>query len=292
MATPLLGLPEYIPGLGDGLPGTTTLPGTGTSVPAGVEAVLEYNGIYLNIQVNADRYRISGIDGLGDADIRDTRDVNVNDDGETPYNAFYGGRTIVLNGEIQTYSVAKMRDMIMALRTAFSDIRNERPLHFRTGSFETDHYINCKKISSINIAESQGDLRAARGFQISLRASNPRFLSYYLSSVTSLANGDLLVAHNKGNYTAEPVYTIFGPCNVQTVSNYATGDSFTVRNISARNYFVYDVANKTFKDQNGVDQWNNMDDGADYVRLLPEENYLQFEGDAAQTVVGWHDSWI
>ena len=48
--------------------------------------------------------------------------VHPGDHGETPGNAFYGGRTITINGEIRYVHYPKMLDMRDALRIAFSEI--------------------------------------------------------------------------------------------------------------------------------------------------------------------------
>lgn len=162
-------------GLGGG-DADVSLHGTGRAVPRGVETLFQYNGLILNDRSVIDKYRIISIDGLDDADIRDSRDENPADDGETPNSAFYGGRTIAINGRVEAYELNKLRDMIQALRTAFADITQERQLHFLTGNGETDHYINCKKFSRNQIGEEQKHLNHFfRDFTITLRASDPCF---------------------------------------------------------------------------------------------------------------------
>lgn len=308
----VIGFEPYVSGPGDGQPGTQTLPGTGYAVPAGLEAVLEYNGLLLNVQQNIDRYRVSSIDGLGDSDIRDTRDVNTNDDGETPYNSFLGGRSIVISGTIDTYSVSKLRDMQQALRAAFADVTQERPLHFRLGDFTKDHVIYCKKVASIAMAETQTNYRVTRDFQISLRASNPRFLSWYQNFFyaqpppTVSPPLQIGVMVNAGNYWAQPIYRIWGPCTTVTIANDTAGTSFTLTNhgvggqptIPFGTYFDFDTAKKTLRDGFGVNQWNNLDDDSDYVLFQGTtpgstgENVIFFTGDSPRVEISWYDSWV
>jgi hypothetical protein len=127
-----------------------------------------------------DKYRVISIDGLDDPDVRDSRDENPADDGEQPNFSLYGGRTIAITGRIEAYSLAKLRDMQQALRTAFVDISRERRFNFLTGASETDHYINCKKFTKNQWGEEQKHLNHFfRDFVITLRASDPRF---YLKS--------------------------------------------------------------------------------------------------------------
>lgn len=297
----------FVPGPGDGQPGNLTLPGDGLAVPAGLDAVLEYNGLLMNIQKNVDRYRISTIDGLFDADVRDTRDPNTDDDGESPYNSFYGGRTIVISGSIETYSVGKLRDMQQSLRAAFSDIRNEYPLRFRTGDFRRDHYINCKKVSPISGIEQQIGLRASRDFQITLRASNPRFLSYYQKSldlyppIVPVSDPyPLATVFNFGNYTAQPIFRIWGPTLTGcTILDDDTGTSFSIDGtIAFSDYLDFDIANRSLKNSAGLNMWNLLGDDSDYVTFrgvtntTDGSNHLFYYGDSPRVQISWQDSWI
>lgn len=297
MPTNIVDSSILVPGPGDSQPGHFTVPGSGLAVPAGLDAVLEYNGLQMNIRTNVDRYRINTIDGLFDADIRDTRDVNTADDGETPYNAFYGGRTIVIAGTIDTYSIPKMRDMQQALRAAFADIRHEYPLQFRTGDFNKDHIIYCKKISSISGIEQQQNFRPSRDFQVTLRASNPRFLSFYQRFIDeftfgSLATTPLATATNIGNYTAQPIFRFYGPSTAVTMINDATGESFSIGPIAFANYLDFDTANRTMKDASGVNSWNLLVDDSDYMSFVPGDNQLFYSGDVSRIQIWWRDSWI
>jgi hypothetical protein len=309
----------YAPGLGDGQPGgldgAYTLPGTGTSVPGGLECVFEYNGLFLNVQQNTDRYQITSIDGLSDPDIRDTRDVNTNSDGETPYNSFYGGRTIVISGTIRTYSIAKLRDMQNALRTAFSDLSTEYPFYFRTGNFETDHLLYCKKISSSSMTEQQSGMEVSRDFQISLRASNPRFLSYYQNFVdiyptvpTTEAQQYLLASIvNSGNYKAQPIFRVYGPSTGSTFTNDQTGQSFSIGAIPYGYYYEFNMGSppgnvKYLVDSDGNNVWNFLSDDSQYIDIMgvgPYQgtlydgtNNIFYYGDATRVQVMWRNSWI
>jgi hypothetical protein len=287
----------FIPGPGDGLPGSETLLGSGRAIPAGIEAVLEYNGLFLNVQKNIDQYRVTEIDGLGDPDIRDTRDVRTGSDGEVPYNSFYGGRTIVINGNIQTFNVAKLRDMQMALRTAFADLSQEKPLIFRTGDPDTDHYINCKKISPIQWAESQQSNMVTRDFQISLRASDPRFFglyanseSFYPGTIDSLT--EVLTAVNEGNYNASPVIRFYGPSLSSSLWNDTTQQLVKVNFVPSFDYYEYDLAANTLKNSFGINSWKAMDDASEMMVFAPGPNKLFYQGNSPQVEVFWRDSYI
>jgi hypothetical protein len=168
--------------------------GTGRARPGGVESIFEFNGALLNVRDWWDTFLITSIDGLADPDVRDSRDVNPGRHGETYFNAYYGGRTIVITGKIRAFSLSKLRDMQMGLKRIFADLSGEIPLYIRSGNVRTDVFIYVKKSQPIVMAEQQVDFNYTRDFQITLRASNPRFLSYleerfnYSSAWTPLAN--------------------------------------------------------------------------------------------------------
>jgi hypothetical protein len=290
----------YSPGPGDGLPGNFTIPGDPQFIiPAGLEAVLEYNGLFMNIRKNADRYRLNSIDGLSDADIRDTREPNTADDGESPYNAFYGGRTITINGTIDTYSVSKVRAMQYALRAAFADISQEYPLIFRTGHFTNDHMIYCKKIGPIAGIEEQSNGRATRDFQISLRASNPRFLSFYQAfaeafptPATSL--NYLQTVENNGEYKAQPTFRVYGPATSFLIMNDVTSQYFSItKPIPTGDYLEYNMTTPpTLKNSSGVNHWNALDDDSGKIDFMKGFNALFYEGDSPYVQIFWRHSWI
>src|SRR4051812_26030900 len=127
MTRSIITLPEPSVGLTSGDP-LLALPGTGQSSPPGVEAILEWRGAYLNNRNVIDTFIIDEIDGLGDADVRDSREVNPTSHGETPFSSLYGGRPIVLTGKIRAHTLWKMRDMQQGLRQLFVDLDNEYPL--------------------------------------------------------------------------------------------------------------------------------------------------------------------
>jgi hypothetical protein len=317
---PLIEPQIYVPGPGDGQPptpeGAFTLPGSGLAVPGGLECVFEYNNLYLNVQQNVDRYKVKNIDGLYDADIRDTRDVNTNSDGETPYNSFYGGRTIVLSGTIETFSIPKLRDMEQALRSAFADLTTEYPLYFRTGNFATDHMIYCKKITATSGSETQQNNMIQRDFQVSLRASNPRFLAVNgkFVDVTALpgqvaqANPFLLATCiNAGNYKAQPVFRMYGPSTGLTITNDTTGQSFTINSIGYGDYLEFNMGTppqnvKYLTNSTGQNMWNMLADNSQYIdfmgtgpangALYDGTNNIFFYGNCSRVQISWADSWI
>lgn len=293
---PLL-LAEPILGLGGGSP-DDILVGTGTAVPAGVEAIIEYNGLYLNVLGDLDRYKVKSIDGLiDDADVVDTREKLPNEDGETAYPGTYSGKTITIQGKIQAHTLQKMRDMIQALRQAFNDIKVERPLIIHGASVEQKVFVNCKKSSKLQIQESQDNMQFWRDFSITLRASNPRILSLERPSLTisglAAAPASVLSIANRGDYPAQTIVRLVGGYTEPRVTNLtnATMARFkpavimpagtgSVREISSMQ------GDKYVRDAAGDNKYNDITLDSTWLTLDPGINNIEFRAAAVSGVGG------
>lgn len=203
------------------------LPGSSTASPPGLEATLEYNGIIMHDRSVVDKYRVMLMDGLQGADIRDNREANPSDHGETPFDNYLGGRTILLTGRVEAHNIGKLRDMQEALRTAFYSM-TERPLIFHVGNIQRDVQIGCRISDKISMPEKQDDFRTFRDFSITLHATDPRFRSI-IDRVYSATFG--LLDDNASN-TVTQWTTISGsaPTASSSVLNLATGTSLILRN--------------------------------------------------------------
>jgi hypothetical protein len=204
--------------------------------------------------------------------------------------------------------------MQQALRTAFADLSTEYPLYFRTGNFKTDHFIYCKKISPSAQNEQQQSMMVGRDFQISLRASNPCFLSYYQKLVDvsppSVAPADdylLATIHNSGNYRARPIFRTYGPSSGVTFTNDATGQSFSLGAIPFGKYYEFNMGSPPtstiyLKDDLGNNVWNMLTDGSQYIDLVgcgPRQGVIQtgdnnifYSGDSPRVQISWFDTWM
>ena len=106
--------------------------------PRGIECLFEYNGLVMNDRRNVNQIRITRVAGLDDPDVRDTREVNPDRDGETPFASLYGGRTISLQGFVQAGNLDYMRYLWRLLKMAFDDISIERELLLRWFDWRDD----------------------------------------------------------------------------------------------------------------------------------------------------------
>lgn len=304
----LIALRPYVVGKGGGDPKHIDF-GTGRAQPRGVESFLNYDGFLLNNRKFLDTYLVTSIDGLSDADVRDSRDINPGRHGETYFNAYYGGRTIVLTGKIRAHTIQKLRDMQQALRQAFSDLDDERPLIFGAEDANNSVYLNCKKSQPIAMSEVQQDFTYRRDFQVTLRASNPRFLSYDQEWLTWRATDPLTPGQaigvvklvNDGNFGAEPVVQIDGPVlaavnggpalklsAVQNVGGVITRRSFTINAKSGTttaipkgHYLELDSAQRTLVEVGlrrvKTNIFDQLDISSDWAEFSPGESTIELK---------------
>jgi hypothetical protein len=71
------------------------------TIAKGRESAILYNGLVLNDRRRPDRYYVTEVDGLGGPDIRDNRENRPQAHGEIPYDAYWGGNTMTIEGTIQ-----------------------------------------------------------------------------------------------------------------------------------------------------------------------------------------------
>lgn len=166
---------DYVAGLLGGYTDQFAV-GTDRTKLGGIENPIEYNGKRINTKGTQDAVLITAIEGLADADIRDSRENNPGYDGETAFNSYYGGRTIVLNGILRSGSLSKLRDMQEGLKSVFATL-DEAPLVLKGTSIDRDLQIMCRKSQPITMAETQQGFNFTREFQVTLRASDFRFTS-------------------------------------------------------------------------------------------------------------------
>lgn len=260
--------------------------GSGDGGPAGVDARIEYNGLSMNQRSSYDAYLILGIDGLHDADIRDTRENNPGDDGETFGNALYGGRTVVLTGRIRCGTLNKLRDMQQVLRQAFADLSTERQLIFHMPDATKSQMLMCKKSSPLVMAEAQQSFYFIRDFQVTLRASNPRFLSL-LPTLTNGAINATVTLNNKGNYTAQPQITLANAMTNPVINNDTTGEQLRLTgSIVNGSAITIDLAKRRVTNNLAQNRFDMVDIASDWLKLVPGNNLLTVTASAVGGTAG------
>lgn len=264
------------------------LPGSGVSAPPGLEAWLSYNGLVMHDRQVVDKYRVLEISGLHSADIRDSREVLPGDDGEVPLESLLGGRTLVITVRVEAHNTGKLRDMEQALRTAFYS-RIERPLRFNTGDLKRDVWINCRMVDKPGETERQDRPDSTfRDFQITLRASDPRYYSVSTLRYERLFSTASITEpiYTIGNGLARPRIQLHGPLsNVNITNERIMPDEIAMRkvivegSIPAGAYYVYDAYDGSLVDNTGVDKLGQLSVNSMDLRLAEGDNRLVISTD-------------
>ena len=260
----------------------------GGSGPRGIESVIEYNGLYLNVRSWVDTFLVTTIGGLDDADVRDSRELNPGYHGETAFQGFYGGRTITLTGKIHTKTLFKMRDMQQALRQAFSQLDDDLPLIFRAPVPERDLQINCKKSQSIQMTDEQRTANHfERAFQVILRAPNPRFVSTvrYRSNIlfnTTTYDGIAFTPINEGNFDAQPIIELTGPITNLSINNENNGDWLALTGpVPAGERWILDIeAHRMYRQSDEANRFMYLNVNSDWMELTPGKNSIRLTASA------------
>lgn len=294
MPDPILIGGEPLPTFGTGSSADRVI-GSGTSFPA-FPGYVQYNGLLLNNYNEYDYYHIKSIEGLDDAEVRDNRQPKTNQDGENDLGMFYGGRTLVINGQIRAYHVHKADDMRDYLKGVFARPRLELPLWFRVGGPDIDRIIYCRKNAKLTIPTAQPTRDTPWiEFQIPLRASDPRILSYRRQSATVDANSSAVV-DNQGNYDAKTSIRLYGPATTLKLTRYYNNvpQQIIVDHIAAGDFL--EIVGATVKDSSGNNAYGRYSDDSDKVMLGPSpfSNYLDLEGtgtsSATKALIQWRHS--
>lgn len=299
-------LEEFAAGLWAGIPENAT-PGSQLSQPAGLEALLEYNGIIIHDRSVYDKYRLKVIDGLhGGVGIRVNEDTNPGDHGSFPLMNMLDARSIIIEGVINTGNLSKMRDLQQALRTAFFSMV-ERPLIIRTGDVSRDVYVMARINDKIGMREEQTKMdRFTREFQISMRATDPRIYSinrrsYRQEDITSGAAEMELV--NAGNWEASARIVIDGPVTDALITNTTILPDENFQRFVKINgsiplgaTYTYDSSNGTLVNQLGVRKDSQLDVTSKQIRLGNGINNIELSctGTTSSSAfeVSYQDTWI
>lgn len=284
--------------------------GTGAARLGGVESYFVLGNLTLNDRKLIDTYVVREIDGLVDADIRDTREPVPQGHGEHAFDSWYSGRTIALSGYIRAHNIHKLRDMQEALKAEFASLE-EKPLrivspfktvphHDLVGEMEAPSVeIMVKKSQPIQMRESQTNFKFNRDFLITLRAANPAYFSSYTKtdSVVGATSPHQYSLTNIGNYATGPVINLVGPMTNPVISNAANGETMSITAaIGAGQTWTLNIEDRRFFDQTGANKFSTFNIANDWMRLEPGDNdvTIAFTGGtgATTTNISFRDSWI
>ncbi len=271
--------------------------------PYGLEAVLEYGGLRIGDLTATDAYVVTEMSGLDDADIRDSRDVFPDRDGEIIGPMFLGGRTITVSGFIRARNFSQLRLMQSNLKAAMMPgaLYAEKRLYFRMANSTLDVYINARKSAPVQMPEKQVgfDSYATRPFLLTFRASDPRFLAVTTKTTTLLRNGTGTTV-NAGNWRDYPTIAITGPYTSGglRVNNTSTGDTLNIAsdipasttynaNTSAKTFYNLADSSNKYSALNYTSAWPTVEPGTNNWTVADTT-----DASGAQVVITYRNAWI
>lgn len=141
-----------------------------------LESPLEFNGLTINDQSQraldfGKYYKLISATGLDDADVRDVRTERPGFDGELSSDSFYGGRSVVLSGQLRARTLQDLREMQSAMKKAFGDLKYHN-LYFKPWG-EPSRFIRVRKSQKLDMPEQQDSSNFYRPFTVGLRAEDP-----------------------------------------------------------------------------------------------------------------------
>lgn len=284
---------------------------TYAAAPYGLEVPLIYNGLTLNygkfaatIAKDGGAYFVTAIGGLDDADVRFSEANRPDMDGSIPGTIYHGSRTITIEGYILGQNLERMRYYQQNLREAFAlPLSPESSLVFWTGATTSDVYINCRKSAPLQMREAlptQASRFARRDFQITLKASDPRFLSSLQVStgVLRASTGSTFTASNAGNYYAYPQVAITGPFGAGlTLTNSLNSNVLRLDTaIAAGSTLTVDVQTRRVT-LDGANSFSYLSATTAWPYLNPGTQTLTLGGITLSTTasavnVNWRHAWI
>ena len=187
-----------------------------------------YNGTkinHLDITSTGVGVRITGVHGWDDRpDVRDVREVRPAQDGEYADNAFLGGRTITIEGEVYGSTWANLQTRKRTLAAVFNPTSDEVLFKIPdpataspTTSYSTTgmtgyERVNARVIEAIQFGDTLDPM--CQTFQVVLRASDPRVYSDTETSTDSGTTGTsarTVAVDQGGTYDTPPTLTVTGP---------------------------------------------------------------------------------
>lgn len=288
---------QYLAGIGQGSSIDRVI-GTGESFPT-FPGMVYYNDLLLNNASEFDYFHINSVDGVDDAEVRDNRGIHPSDDGEDFFGSVYGGRSIVITGQIRCFHLWKTDDMREALKRAFVHTNRNYPLRFVLGGNAVDDkIIYCRKVAKMEIPMVQPtkDMPWVN-YMIPLRAEDPRILSFLEQSV-SRHNAGTMEAMNEGNYYARPRLRFFGPATTMMLTNVYENISRSVEVGPIADGDFLEVYGTRVRDSEGNHAYNRYNDDSDRITVGPgpisNEYTLTGTGLTSESGVSvqWRHSWI
>lgn len=260
--------------------------------------ILLNNFVTLSADPAGGPFIITGVTGLGTADIRTSSFLYSGRSGGQITDQLYGFRTIAITGKIGTpYSTRQQHAQDRATLLAALQIDSSIPVDITVFSGEV-YRADCR-VTDVKLEYMPRGYMSE--FLIQLTAQDPLFYSLaggdlqsaivqrlidsggyvtpYVLPVVWDSGGAPTVVNNSGNATVYPTIILHNTMHDPIITNMATGEQFSLTiNINDGDELAIDMLNRTVK-LNGSDVIGNRDATSTWWGLLPGDNPIKLETD-------------
>lgn len=227
----------------------------------------------------SDLYRLTAVSGFENVEVRDLREPRAGNHGDIAYDAYLGGRNVVLTGRIEAYNLAQLRYMQARLKEECLAEMNfiQRQGRITWGNQLGTLWIMDRdrksvllapgRVIDLRMSESQKSDQFFRDFQITIRLPRPYFSSY--ASATGLLGDHMKQIGSTVNLIGGATgFTVGGNVTrdaVLVVGNYPTGASSSMTgDLTITNTTTGDVVVLTAPSW-GSDVWWGIDSRDEFV---------------------------
>lgn len=241
---------------------------------------------------------ITGVTGLGAADIRTSSFLYSGRSGGTITNQLYGFRQISITGRIgkvggsreqhrvdrsALLSALPIDALIPIYITVFSnetyrvDCRvTDVKVEYMTGGYISEFLIQLTAPDPLFYSTDGGDAQTAI---VNRTLDNGGYVTPYILPVVWDEGGQPTIVSNSGNAIVYPTLTIHDTAHDPVITNQATGEQFALSiNTTDGDELVIDMQNRTVR-LNGSDVIGNMVAGSTWWGLLVGDNSIRFDTD-------------
>jgi hypothetical protein len=262
--------------------------------------ILLNNLLTLSADPQGGNFIVTGVSGLGAADIRTSSFLYSGRSGGTITNQLYGFRQISITGKIgkvggtreqhrldrsEMLSAAPIDALIPVYITVFSgetyrvDCRvTDLKMEYLTGGYISEYLLQLTAPDPLFYSTDGGDVQTAI---VNRTLENGGYVTPYILPVVWSSGGAPTIVSNSGNAIVYPVITIHNTAHDPIITNQATGEQFAISiNTNDGDELVIDMLNRTLK-LNGSDVIGNMVAGSTWWGLLVGDNSIRYDTDTA-----------
>lgn len=234
-----------------------------------------------------------GITGLDSADIRENAWPLVEADGGVHGNFWYGRRPITLTVDVVAPSANLRGNRIEKLKRATAALRGDGTLSWTTpNTGGPNQRLTFRRQQPFRVTGTW-----KKSCFVALVAADPRIYSTTLYTNTQTQADGFQSIYNQGDFNSPPSLKINGPGTNPTIWNGTQKITFQGLVLTAGQYIVVDLVQRTVVDQSGASRYGSIDFlNTQWWLLGPGPNQVKITWVSGNTgastlVTSWRDAW-